>query len=254
MNDQRQAAVAGRFYLRDPDLLRAAVNSMVDNIEIDNDEPLARAYVVPHAGHRFSGPTAAQVYARLRHHRERVSRIVLIGPSHFVRLTGMAASPATSWQTPLGAVATEPAPGLQAHREPHQQEHSLEVQLPFLQECLDECVVLPVAVGKAATADIVRVLERLVDDSTLLLCSTDLSHFHDLATARQRDEATADAILSGDSERIGPGDACGLYALRGTVAWADAHRASPRMLQLATSADAGADPARVVGYAAFAFG
>lgn len=254
MSHQRRAAVAGRFYLSDADLLRAAVSSMLDAVEVDEDEPLARAYVVPHAGHRFSGSVAAQVYARLRRHREKIHRIVLIGPSHFVRLTGMAASPATSWDTPLGTVEAERAHGLQAHAQPHEREHSLEVQLPFLQECLDDFVIVPVAVGKTPTAGIVGVLDRLVDDSSLLLCSTDLSHFHELETAKQLDAATADAVLDGDSERIGPGDACGLFALRGTVAWAKAHGAKARLLRLGTSADTGADPSRVVGYPAFAFG
>jgi AmmeMemoRadiSam system protein B len=254
MTGVRPAAVAGRFYPQGPHVLRNSVEAMMAAVEVPDDDQLARGYVVPHAGHRFSGPVAAHVYARLRRHAARLRRIVLIGPSHFVPLAGFAQSPAAAWRTPLGTVPVTAVDGVATDAAPHEREHSLEVQLPFLQVCLADFDVSPIAVGKCTIAEAAAVIDRLVDEDTLLLCSTDLSHYHDEATAKQRDRATAEAIQAGEPRRIHVGDACGVFALRGTVGWA-AHRGLPiRQLRLATSADTYGGRERVVGYPAFAIG
>lgn len=253
MSAIRPAAVAGRFYPGRPNTLRITIEAMLGTVTLD-DEPLARAYVVPHAGYRFSGPVAAQVYARLRPHAERIRRVVLLGPSHFVPLTGLAGSPESGWETPLGQVRILRAPGIEADAGPHAREHSLEVQLPFLQVCAPDAAVMPIAVGKSTISEVAAHIDRLVCEDTVLLCSTDLSHYHDEATAKVIDRATANAILAGEPRRINTSDACGVFALRGTVAWAAHHGLTPRELQLGTSADTYGGGDRVVGYPAFAFG
>lgn len=251
MSEVRPAAVAGGFYPGRAERLRELIESMVDAIEVPADDELARGYVVPHAGYRFSGPTAAHVYARLRKHADRVERIVLVGPSHFVPLQGLAGSPATRWRTPLGEVDTPVAAGLATDATVHEREHCLEVQLPFLQVCVGDVAVTPVAVGKSTIEEAATAIDALVDDATVLLCSTDLSHYHDDATARRLDRATADAILAAEPRRIKTSDACGVFALRGTVAWAAHHGLSARELDLSTSADTAGTAERVVGYPAF---
>lgn len=257
----RPAAVAGQFYPGRPDELRRLVDGLLDAVDVP-DEPLAPAYVVPHAGYRFSGPTAAHVYARLRAHAAEVRRVVLIGPSHFVRLHGCAVPAADTWTTPLGDVPvdTDGRRALAGHAaaddEPHGREHSLEVQLPFLQRALPAGVpVLPVVAGVSAAGDVADLLSLVTpgEAGTVLLCSTDLSHYHDDATARELDRRTVEAIRSGDPERIGVRDACGVFGLRGTVAYAGRAGWTARLLALATSADTAGTPDRVVGYSAFAF-
>jgi AmmeMemoRadiSam system protein B len=251
----RPPAVAGRFYPADPGLLRADIEQLIDTVGPIN-EPLAAAYIVPHAGYGYSGPVAAEVYARLAAHRGRVKRVVLVGPSHHYPLRGHAASPYARWETPLGQVRAVPTNVVGSSRLPHEAEHSLEVQLPFLQVALGEDIeVTPVACGMSQTPDTARIVGALLEEAgegTVLLCSTDLSHFHDQATAERIDAATAEAIRSLRPREIAPQHACGVFALRGTLAWADATGRRPRQLALATSAETAGRPDRVVGYPAFA--
>lgn len=250
----RPPAVAGGFYPADPATLQSTVDRLLDAVTVPDDDELAPAYVVPHAGYRYSGATAAHVYARLRHHSVHIRRIVLVGPSHRVRLSGCAVPTAARWLTPLGAVTidADAGRGLPADDAPHAPEHSLEVQLPFLQRTVPGVPVLPIAAG-ASTADDVAAALAAVAGGAVLLCSTDLSHYRPDAEARQQDERTARAIEAGRADLIGARDACGVFALRGTVEWARRQGLAARRLALTTSADSGGDPARVVGYPAFAF-
>lgn len=251
----RPPAVAGRFYPADPDRLRADITALIDAVG-PVSEPLAAAYIVPHAGYRYSGPVAAEVYARLAAHRDRIRRVVLVGPSHHHPLRGHAAAPYSAWRTPLGDVEAAATNVVGSSRLPHEAEHSLEVQLPFLQVALGEGIaVTPVACGMSQTPDTARIIGALLEEAgedTVLLCSTDLSHYHDRETATRIDAATAEAIRSLRPREIAPQHACGVFALRGTVAWADATGRRPRQLALATSADTAGTPERVVGYPAFA--
>lgn len=255
----RKPAAAGRFYPRDPTTLAATVDRLLDAVAVPDGEPLAAAYVVPHAGYAFSGPTAAQVYARLRRHAGRIARVVLVGPAHFVRLAGCAAPASSTWATPLGELPVMDTTGLAEHvtvdDAPHAPEHSLEVQLPFLQRALDRPVpILPIAVGRASTEAVAAVLSAIPPEpDTIVLCSTDLSHYLDQPTAIARDAQTASAIEALAPERIGVRDACGVFALRGLLSWAGAGALRPELLGLATSADTGGGPDRVVGYGAFGF-
>lgn len=261
----RRPAVAGAFYPATPAGLTRSLDTLLDDAPAaPSDEPLSPAYVVPHAGYRFSGPTAAHVYRRLRRHAADIRRVLLIGPSHFVGLRGAAVPTVDRWSTPLGDLALDTATrddltaaGLAAaDDEPHRKEHSLEVQIPFLQRVLPPTVtVLPIAVGITDTARTADLLTHLAPDpatGTILLCSTDLSHYHDEPTAQAQDRRTTEAVLDRDPTRIGTRDACGVFALRGLVALAARRDWHPRLLHLATSADTAGTPDRVVGYSAFA--
>jgi AmmeMemoRadiSam system protein B len=190
-----------------------------------------------------------------------VERVVLIGPAHYGRLFGCAVPAARVWRGPLGDV---PIDGDTAHRlvvaglasvddEPFACEHSLEVQLPFLQRCLAPVPVLPVVAGISTVDEVAAVLAAAVEDSTLVLCSTDLSHYETDRVARQQDARTVKAVLDLTPERVGVRDACGVFALRGLLGWARREGLRARLLSLGTSADTFGDPQRVVGYGAFAF-
>ncbi len=266
-------AVAGQFYPGGTDALATAVDRLLDAASVDGTaapdgtvaaaEPLAAAYVVPHAGYRYSGPTAARVYARLRGYADEIRRIVLIGPAHHVPLAGCAAPSRAIWLTPLGGVPLDTATiraladgGLAAIDDrPHEPEHSLEVQLPFLQRVLPAGVpIVPLLVGRSRTDEAAAALDAATAaPGTLVLCSTDLSHYQEQAAAQSQDGRTAQAVLDLAAERVGVRDACGFFALRGLLAWARLRGLTPRLLHLCTSADATGDPSRVVGYGAFAF-
>jgi AmmeMemoRadiSam system protein B len=226
-------------------------------------ERLAAAYVVPHAGYRYSGPTAATVYARLRLHAAEVSRVVVLGPAHHIPLRGCAVPRNGRWSTPLGPVAVDPAAGMLcaaghavADDAPHRLEHSIEVQLPLLQRSVGPVPVLPVLIGTAtatAVADLVAATVSAAGPGPVVLCSTDLSHHLPDGQARRQDRRTVAAMLDVDPDRIAGDDACGAYALRGLLAHARRAGLRPRLLDLATSADTGGDRSAVVGYAAVAF-
>lgn len=252
----RPPAVAGTFYPGDPALLASTVDKFVAEAAPPPDEPLAAAYVVPHAGYRFSGATAAHVYARLALHADRISRVVLVGPAHFVPLKGCAVPTAQRWSTPLGEIDVDPSAatlGAAADDAPHAPEHSLEVQIPFLQRVVPHATVIPVAVGATPHDDVMAVISAALGPGTVVLCSTDLSHYLTEEEARRQDARTAQAILGLDPAAIGVRDACGVYALRGTLAWARHGELRAVQLALDTSARTSGDTSRVVGYPAFQF-
>jgi MEMO1 family protein len=254
----RMPVAAGTFYPGDRGELAAVIGRLLaDGAGPTIEGPVPAGVIVPHAGYRYSGPVAATAYALLRP----VPRVLLLGPAHFAPLSGCAVPAAAAWATPLGEVPIDPelrdeavASGAVVDDEPHQPEHSLEVQLPFLQTVMhDGFTVLPVAAGECApgaVASLIETLGKLAD--RLVVVSTDLSHYHDAATARRLDRRTADAVLTRDVGAIGPGDACGVFALRGAVEYARRNDLEIRLLDLRNSADTAGDPSRVVGYGAFA--
>jgi len=266
----RPAAVAGSFYPGDADELTAVVDTLLERARLrePNDAvgPAPVALVVPHAGYVYSGPVAASAYDCLR--GRSVRRVAVLGPAHYVPLTGIAVPAVAAFATPIGEVPVEVAmcADLAERHEcvmvddlPHRPEHSIEVQLPFLQRVLAPgwtCV--PLLVGATAPEQVADVLDALcldglcVDGDVLPVVSTDLSHYLDLPTAQRRDRHTAQAVVDRDAAAIGPHDACGAFPLRGLLHWAARHELEVRLLNQGTSADAGADPRRVVGYAAFA--
>ncbi len=252
MSGTRRPAVAGGFYPADAAALADAVDRLLAAVA-DTDQARPKALIVPHAGYVYSGPVAATAYARLRGDARR--RVVLLGPSHFTPLAGLGGSTASVWRTPLGDVTVEPPPRhVPADDAAHADEHSLEVQLPFLQRVLGAAVrILPLAVGRGDPGEAAEVLGPLwADPDVVVVCSTDLSHYHDHDSARALDRRTADAIVGRDGGAVGPNDACGSDAVRVLLTLARRHDAEVTLLDLRTSGDTAGDRARVVGYGAFA--
>lgn len=218
------------------------------------------AVIVPHAGYVYSGPVAASVYARLARLRGRVRRVVLLGPSHRVPLAGIAVSAADGFETPLGVVAVDREavariaefPQVRVRDDAHRDEHSLEVQLPFLQEVLGRFTLVPLVVGDTAPEAVAEVIESLWNDpGTLVVVSSDLSHYHDYATARRLDTATTRAIEDLEPEPIGPEDACGCYPVRGLLLAARRRGLGCRVVDLRNSGDTAGPRDRVVGYGSY---
>ncbi|MFA9461149.1 AmmeMemoRadiSam system protein B [Thiohalorhabdus methylotrophus] len=262
MPDVRDPAIAGTFYPAEPEQLR----KQVDDLVAGNPDPAARpaapkGLIVPHAGYMYSGPVAATAYARLAPARDRIRRVVLLGPSHHVPFRGLAASSADAFRTPLGRIPLDTEgvraalrqSGVQTLDAAHGREHSLEAQLPFLQRMLADFSLLPLVVGAAEPGQVGRVLEALWGGpETLIVISSDLSHFLDYATAGTLDATTARAIEALDGAGITHEHACGYQPVRGLLRIAARRRSRLQTLDLRSSGDAGAPLDRVVGYGAFA--
>ncbi|HEY2998134.1 MAG TPA: AmmeMemoRadiSam system protein B [Acidimicrobiales bacterium] len=260
----RTPAVAGLFYPAEPDELRAAVAGHVAAGPPPAAASLPKALIAPHAGYRYSGATAGAAYRTVAALRGRVTRVVLAGPAHRVPVDGggVGVSTAGAWRTPLGDVRVDVdacralvAGGMAVEAdEAHAPEHSLEVHLPFLQVVLGRVAVVPLVVGRCPPGSVAVVLDAVWGgEETLVVVSTDLSHYLDDTTARRRDRHTRHAILEGRVDDIGPYDACGCVPVGGLLLAARDHGIAPRTLAVATSADAAGDPARVVGYGSFGF-
>jgi len=253
----RPAAVAGSFYPGHRRSLEALVDEMLAAATPRAGRP--KALVVPHAGYVYSGPIAASAYVQLRDPFP--TRVVLLGPSHFEHVRGMALPRATLFGTPLGDVPVDTAAadfvsrlaGVETSASAHQWEHSIEVQLPFLQRVLNRFSLLPLSVGRPHVDDVAAVIDALWGgDETLIVVSTDLSHYLPYRAARTIDERTARSILSTDPA-IDDEQACGSYGLRGLLQVAHRRHLAVVQLDLRNSGDTAGDRARVVGYGAFAF-
>ena len=258
---RREAAVAGSFYPEDADALRNTVDALLADA-VSSPAPMPKALVVPHAGYQYSGPVAASAYARAARGRGLVERVILIGPSHRVPLRGIALSGAHGFATPLGVVTVpdewtmDKLSALSAVRvapEAHRWEHSVEVQLPFIQRVLGEVEVVPLVAGDATGDEVADVLEALWGGpETLVVVSTDLSHYLRDREARPIDAATVAKIAALDGP-IHHEFACGATPLNGLLVAAHRHALRPILLDLRNSSDTAGDPDRVVGYCAFAF-
>ena len=258
----RPAAVAGRFYPADPAELRDLINTLLAAVPPATG-PAPKALIAPHAGYLYSGPIAASAYAQLIPARQQIRRVVLLGPSHYVPVDGLATSSAEAFATPLGLVPLDleavrlarTLPQVTQMDEAHAQEHSLEVHLPFLQTVLEDFALVPLAVGEASADGIAEVLKALWDgEETRLVVSSDLSHYHDLQTARRLDQSTAKAIEALKPAGIGEERACGRIPIRGLLQVARQRGLRARTLDLRTSGDTAGPRDQVVGYGAFAFG
>ena len=260
MSRVRPPAVAGLFYPEDPAALAVAIERAL-TVPVPDEEPAPKALIVPHAGYVYSGPTAGVAYARLRRLRGTVERVVLCGPAHRAWVDGIAVTGADAFATPLGSVPVdEPLrarvlalPGVVRDDHAHAGEHSLEVQLPFLQTTLGRFSLLPLAVGDARPDDVAAVLDAVWGGpETLVVVSSDLSHYLDYETARRRDRRTADAVVAQDPAAIDDDDACGARPVRGLLVAARRRGLVVRLLDLRSSGDTAGDRDRVVGYGAFA--
>lgn len=255
----RQPAVAGMFYPGNAATLHREVQALLQ--QAPPAVRRAKAIIVPHAGYVYSGPVAATAYAGLAARRGRIERVVLLGPSHRVPLTGMAVSGADGFATPLGDIPIDreavqhllTLPQVRLMDEAHRQEHSLEVQLPFLQETLGEFRLVPIVVGDSSADEVAEVLELLWGgEETLLVISSDLSHYQDYETARRMDRATSDAIEALEPRRIHYEDACGRNPVNGLLLAARRRGLKASTLDLRNSGDTAGPRDRVVGYGAYA--
>jgi len=254
----RPAAVAGRFYPGREATLRQTVRSLLDSASPSSTAP-PRAVIAPHAGYVYSGPIAASAFSTVASVRDRARRILLLGPSHFVPVRGLALSRARAFSTPLGEVAVDVDACASAAEHPavgwmdaaHAREHSLEVELPFLQEALDEVTLVPVVVGEARPSDVAEVIGELWTDETLVVVSTDLSHFLPYEEAVRTDSTTAENVERCDFERIGPAEACGCRSLAGLLFLARERGLTVERLDVRNSGDTAGERGRVVGYGAF---
>jgi AmmeMemoRadiSam system protein B len=256
----RRPAVAGSFYPAQATQLRAAVTAYLDEVKVAPAAARPKALIAPHAGYIYSGPIAASVYSPLMPFASELERVILLGPSHRVPLRGLAATSADAFATPLGTVpvdrdAVECVLGLPQVKildSAHSDEHSLEVQLPFLQHILRRFSLVPFAVGDASEEEVAEVLEALWGGpETLIVVSSDLSHYYNYETARRRDEATTRAIEALDPEGLDEESACGRTPVRGLLLAARRHGLEVRTLDLRSSGDTAGPRDQVVGYGAY---
>jgi hypothetical protein len=256
----RPPAVAGQFYPREARVLDAAVRECLPLPATAG--PVPKAIIVPHAGYEYSGPVAGSAYALLHPGRAALTRVVLAGPSHRVAFRGVAVPSHVSFSTPLGNVPIDreavdrllALPQVSVMDEAHAGEHSLEVHLPFLQVTLAAFTLVPIVTGDASAADVGEVLDALWGGpETLVVVSSDLSHYHDSETARRLDARTSAAIESLRGEDITETDACGAVPVRGLLQVARRRGLRARVLDVRNSGDTAGPPDHVVGYGAYAF-
>ncbi|HET9753086.1 MAG TPA: AmmeMemoRadiSam system protein B [Myxococcales bacterium] len=243
----RPPAVAGSFY---PAAAAELASEVARLLAAAAPGPAPKALIAPHAGYAYSGPVAASAFRRVQ--GAPLRRVVLLGPAHYAWLRGVALPAARSFATPLGEVAIEEA-GLPRDRAAHEREHSLEVEVPFLQVALPEGFALtPLLVGDADPAGTARILDALWGGpETLIVVSSDLSHYLAWAAARRADAATAERILA--LQPVEAEDACGAAPVNGFLAAAARRKLRGELLDLRNSGDTAGDRSRVVGYGAFAF-
>ena len=256
--------VAGIFYPADPRTLATAVRDYVQAARpgpAAQAGPRPKALIVPHAGYVYSGPVAGSAYARLQDEVGDIRRVLLLGPSHRLPFQGLAYSQAEAFLTPLGPVSLDLAayapladlPQVRHYEAPFQGEHCLEVQLPFLQWLLEDFRLVPFLVGEASATEVAEVLERLWGgEETLIVVSSDLSHYLDYASARRLDAITGQAIADLKPEAIADDQACGHNPVRGLLKAARHHGLHGQILDLRNSGDTAGPRHRVVGYGAFA--
>lgn len=254
----RKPAVAGSFYPVEPQQLHETVAQYLRDAETADKVP--KAMIVPHAGYIYSGPVAATAYARLKPAAGTITRVVLIGPSHRVAFRGLAVSRTHAYSTPLGDVIVDRAaveallalPFVEYIEQAHTLEHSLEVHLPFLQEVLNDFTLVPIVAGDASPEQVCQVLEQLWGgDETLLVISSDLSHYHDYATAQRLDQSTSHLIEQLQYQNLTPEDACGKVAVSGLLKLLKQKSLHIKTIDLRNSGDTAGDKHRVVGYGAY---
>ncbi len=259
MQNIRPAAVAGLFYPGEADALAHDVRAML--AAAHPNKLIPKALIAPHAGYVYSGPIAASAYATLKDIAPRIRRVVLLGPTHRVAVHGLALPGADAFATPLGIVQVDAAAAQAVARlsqvtvspQAHAQEHSLEVQLPFLQTVLPDFKLLPLAVGMATPEEVAQVLKVLWGgDETLIVVSSDLSHYLPYDTARRADASTTQGILA-LNHTLSHEQACGATPINGLTLAAYRHHLKPHLLDLRNSGDTAGPRDGVVGYAAFAF-
>jgi AmmeMemoRadiSam system protein B len=256
----REPAVAGQFYPGNASELGATIRTFFD--EVDAAEgPAPKALIVPHAGYVYSGPIAATAYARLRPYRRQYTRVVLLGPCHRMDIKGLALSGADVFRTPLGdvqldqiAIAGLSMPEVTIVDASHKFEHSLEVHLPFLQTVIESFSLVPLVVGDAKPKTVAKVIDELWDGpETLIVVSSDLSHYLTYDRARTTDQHTCQAIEDLDVHGIDHHDACGATPIGGLLIAAKRRGMKVTTLDLRNSGDTAGGKDQVVGYGSWDF-
>jgi AmmeMemoRadiSam system protein B len=264
MRSVRRPAVAGSFYPRDPATLAALVDGLLGNAAV----PFAagagapKAIIVPHAGYAYSGAVAALAYASVAGIAAHVRRVVVVGPCHRVFVRCIAVPGASAFATPLGDVevdaemvhVAERAAKTEVSNHAHADEHSIEVQLPFLQRLLGDFRLVPIGVGLASARVVARALDALWGGpETLVVISSDLSHYLPYEAARDTDGMTAQRVLALSDSAVGHDEACGAIGINALITVARRRRLAPRLLGLRSSGDTAGPRHGVVGYGAFVF-
>ena len=262
MTEIRPPAVAGAFYPAAADVLAREISALLEGVPARApDAGILKALIVPHAGYIYSGAIAANAYARLAPARGRIKRVVLLGPAHRVAVDGLVLPGALGLQTPLGVVPVDreavrlisSLPQVSENREAHAREHSLEVHLPFLQAVLGMFAVVPLVVGRADAEDVAGVLELLWGgDETLIVISSDLSHYLGYEHAQATDRETARTILL-RRPQLNHHQACGATPVNGLLTVSMRRGLKPELFDLRNSGDTAGDHSRVVGYASIGF-
>jgi len=257
----RDPAVAGLFYPDDPIVLQQQLEGFLSQERHVETSP--KALIVPHAGYIYSGPVAASAFSQLIPIRDQIERVILLGPAHRVGFRGLAATSAEYFSTPLGLVRIDQQamndilslPQVRVFDDAHREEHSLEVQLPFLQAVLrKDFALIPLVVGEAGADEIAEVIEKLWGGpETLLVISSDLSHYQDYDTARRLDSATSAAIEQLNPQGLDYRQACGRNPISGLLVAARHHHLQVKTLDLRNSGDTAGSRDRVVGYGAYVF-
>jgi AmmeMemoRadiSam system protein B len=254
----RPPAVAGTFYPANPQQLHQMLDDFLNDAETAGKVP--KAIIVPHAGYIYSGPVAATAYARLKKAHDLIKRVVIIGPSHRLAFKGLALSKAQTFDTPLGSVLVDQEavqalahlPFVQYIEQAHTHEHSLEVHLPFLQEMLDDFKIIPIVAGEASPEQVSRIIDSLWGgEETLIVISSDLSHYHAYETALQLDKSTSAAIEQLQYEQLAFDSACGKVPVSGLLKLAREKSLTVKTIDLRNSGDTAGDKNRVVGYGAY---
>lgn len=262
MGGIRYPAVAGLFYPADARELRETVQGYLKKVGQPRDARLPKAIIAPHAGYVYSGPIAASAYKRLLPLRGVITRVVLLGPAHRVAVRGLALPGAASFMTPLGSIEVDhditetltALPQVAVNSATHAEEHSLEVHLPFLQEVLGEFRLVPLVVGEASADEVAEVLETVWGgEETLIVISSDLSHYLDYDAATALDRKTSNAIEALEYEQLSHDQACGRIPVSGLLRLARKKGLQGETIDLRNSGDTAGSRDRVVGYGAYVF-
>lgn len=265
MTSIRKAAVAGMFYPADEAGLRQSIAACIDDAAPSSGAlPQApKALIAPHAGYIYSGAIAASAYGSIAGRADIITRVILLGPSHRVGFRGLALPGGDGFETPLGIVPLDhqaiaeiaELPQVSTNPAAHQDEHSLEVHLPFLQTLLGRFSLVPLVVGQATAEEVAEILDILWGGpETLIVVSSDLSHYHDYRSAQAIDRATSDAIEALDDQRIGQDAACGRIPLSGLLQSAKRRGLTAHLADLRNSGDTAGPRDKVVGYGAWTIG
>lgn len=262
MKNTRPTAVAGLFYPTLPSVLTEMVNNDLAQASPPSEKHTPKALIVPHAGYIYSGPVAASAYQYLSPLRHIIKRVIIIGPSHRLAFRGVALSSADYFETPLGDIPIDKTAqatladiaGVEILDLAHATEHSLEVQLPFLQQVLDDFSIVPIVAGDASPDLVEKVIATLWGGpETVFIISSDLSHYHDYQTAQQIDSSTSQDIIDLNFRAVHSNNACGCVGIRGLLKFAHQHPLKPSVIDIRNSGDTAGSKDSVVGYGAYMF-